>query len=161
MMRRRSTVAGLVVIGSLFVTATAGAQSPFVDPNQPAANQYQVGQPAGSGGPPAGNVAAANLSAGGSGARPSDAGGNVGGDLVESGTAPGGSGAAPADAGADPVTVRAGSGEDPTRTLPFTGSDTLLLALIGLLLLALGTLIALVVRARRDEQAQAQAHAAT
>nr|MBA3327373.1 hypothetical protein [Solirubrobacterales bacterium] len=49
-------------------------------------------------------------------------------------------------------------GADPTKSLPFTGGQALMIAIIGLLLLALGTLLAVFNR-ERERRAGASAAA--
>lgn len=159
---RNTNIAGIAIGAFLAIATPAVAQvasSPFTDARANVVDQYGVtppGTPPGTT-PNTGPTTPGTGSPGSGGAFPSNtggSGGNPGGGGALPGDAAGGGGAAPASAsGVAPVSVQSPqSSSNPTKTLPFTGFQALIVALVGLLLLSLGAGLAALRRGleRRD-----------
>lgn len=169
-MTRHAKQLGTVVVVALALAAPATSQaavSSLPQFEQAAAAQYLTGQVTLPRGAVSDANSGSNTGAGTTSSRsssltaddqsPSAAGGpSSSSGPGGSGTAPAGSGSAPSDTGSAPVRVRALAGNG-TQTLPFTGGQAVFVAFLGLLLLALGTALAAVNRARQ-RQVQRVAH---
>ncbi len=148
---RRSAIA--LTVAMLAIAAPASAQLPFTDSRQAAADQYSI--------PPQVQQQQQQTAAGTQGTQTGNPDAAPGRGVQEERAGSGGrnrktsaGGTAPATA-AKPIAVSAPSnlGADDAGRLPFTGFGLGLVALIGLMLLALGCLIALAERVRRRRQA--------